>query len=99
MEAQGIGFQSLKDMLTVAGQNLQRSYTLKLGTLQETVTSRSARGINEPGGQRYARGGTEAVQPEKSECVASPDGGRIVPPKKIRDAQSVLPVGAARRLD
>ena len=38
VEAKGIGFQSLKDTLTIAGQNLQRNYTLKIGTLQETVT-------------------------------------------------------------
>ena len=37
IEAKGMGFQSLKDSIAVSGRNLQRSYTLKLGTLQETV--------------------------------------------------------------
>ena len=36
--SKGMGFQSLKDTVTVSGQNLQRNYTLKLGTLQETIT-------------------------------------------------------------
>ncbi len=37
LEATGMGFQALKDVVTVSGQNLQRNYTLKLGTLQETI--------------------------------------------------------------
>ena len=37
VEAKGMGFQPLKDGVTVSGQNVQRNYTLKLGTLQETI--------------------------------------------------------------
>jgi hypothetical protein len=89
-EARGIGFQSIKDTITVAGQNLQRSYTLKIGTLQETVTLRfnpneAAQPVNDtPGlGKLFVA--------KKTECVPSPGGGYIVPPKKIRDASPYYP--------
>ena len=32
------GFQEVKDVITISGQNLQRNVALKLGTLQETIT-------------------------------------------------------------
>ena len=35
VEAKGMGFQPLKDGVTVSGQNVQRNYTLKLGTLRD----------------------------------------------------------------
>ena len=91
VEAQGAGFQSVKDMLTVAGQNLQRSYTLLLGRLQETVTL----GFNprdtasEPVNDTPVLGKLYEVKP--AACAASPDGGRIKPPKKIRDAHPYYP--------
>jgi beta-lactamase regulating signal transducer with metallopeptidase domain len=87
MELKGSGFQSIKDVLTISGQNLQRNYTLKLGTLQETITL----------GFSTADTSTDTVmvgktyQVKKTECVPSPDGGRIVPPKKIRDAHPYYP--------
>ena len=91
VEAQGIGFQSLRDALTVAGQNLQRNYTLKIGTLQETVTlGFSVRDeTNETLRDTPVLG--KSVTPKKTECAGSPDGGRIRPPKKIRDAHPYYP--------
>jgi beta-lactamase regulating signal transducer with metallopeptidase domain len=91
VEAKGMGFQSFKDTLTIAGQNLQRSYTLKIGTLQETVTLNfSAREeTNEAVRDTPAVG--RSITPEKWECVASSDGGYILPPKKIRDAHPYYP--------
>jgi hypothetical protein len=90
-EARGIGFQSIKDVITVSGQNLQRSYTLKIGTLQETITlgfsPREA--ANEPVTDSVRVG--KSVTPRKTECTVSPAGGRIIPPKKIRDAHPYYP--------
>ena len=92
LEAQGIGFQSLKDMLTVTGQNLQRSYTLKLGRLQETINIRwSPNDPPGPGPVDTPRVVAEVPKPAPRECVASAEGGRIVPPKKIRDAHPYYP--------
>jgi beta-lactamase regulating signal transducer with metallopeptidase domain len=90
LEAKGNGFQSLKDVLTVAGQNLQRNYTLKLGTLQETITlGFSTADTSSTSSDTVTLGKT--FQAKKTECVASPNGGRIVPPKKIRDAHPYYP--------
>lgn len=90
LEAQGNGFQSVKDVLTVAGQNIQRNYTLKLGTLQETITlGFSAKDSDQPVNDTVSLGKLYTVK--RAECVPSPDGGRILPPKKIRDAHPYYP--------
>jgi hypothetical protein len=91
VEARGIGFQSIKDVLTVAAQNLQRDYTLKIGTLQETVTLgfSSTDATANPADDTPKIG--QGISPKKTECVPSADGGRIVPPKKIRDAYPYYP--------
>lgn len=89
-EAQGSGFQAIKDVLTVGGQNLQRSYTLKLGRLQETITlGFSPDDASQPVNDTPLLG--KLYVAKKAECVPSPDGGRIVPPKKIRDAHPYYP--------
>ena len=87
LEVRGIGFGTLRDSITVAGQNLQRNLTLKLGTLQETV--------NVSVDDRPTRGEPvvkEVAMPARKECVASAAGGRIVPPKKIRDVPPQYPL-------
>ncbi len=92
LEAQGIGFQSLKEMLTISGQNVQRSYTLKLGRLQETINIRwSPTDPPGPGPSDTPRVVAEVPMPARKECVATAEGGRIVPPKKIRDAHPYYP--------
>ncbi|RPI56562.1 MAG: hypothetical protein EHM55_04920 [Acidobacteria bacterium] len=95
VEIRGIGFQLIKDAITAAGKNVQRDFELKLGTLQETIIVR----IN-PNDTTSAAGqeprdvptvSAEIPMPPRKECVASADGGRIVPPKKIRDARPYYP--------
>jgi len=89
-EARGSGFQSIKDVLTVAGQNLQRAYTLKIGTLQETVTLRfDPSDATQPVTDTPSLG--KLFVAKKTECAPSPEGGRIIPPKKIRDARPYYP--------
>jgi beta-lactamase regulating signal transducer with metallopeptidase domain len=85
IEAKGAGFQSLKDIVTISGQNLQRSYTFKIGTLQET--------INVVDGGREDRPSTikEIVPKPRAACAPSSTGGKIVPPRKIRDYAPVFP--------
>ena len=92
LEAQGMGFQSLKDMLTVSSQNLQRTYTLKLGRLQETIYVRfSPSDPPSPGPSDTPVVSAEVPMPPRKECAVSTEGGRIVPPKKIRDAIPYYP--------
>jgi beta-lactamase regulating signal transducer with metallopeptidase domain len=90
-EAQGAGFQTIKDAITVGSQNMQRNYTLKIGTLQETITlafsEREA--ASEPVSDSVMVGKLYAAKP--MECTPSAAGGWIVPPKKIRDAHPYYP--------
>ena len=80
----GIGFQSLKDAVTISGQNVQRSYTLKLGTLQETI-------VVTEGGKAPASPVREVVPKPRPPCVPPAAGGQIVPPRKIRDYTPAYP--------
>ena len=79
LEVQGAGFRALSENLALSGQNLQRNYTLSVGTLQETV--------NVIDDARDPRPSTikERLVPAPVACTPSADGGRIVPPKKLRD--------------
>ncbi len=87
LEAKGMGFQVLRDSVTVSGKNFQRNYTLKLGTLMETVT------VVDSG--RDVRPSTITVKEEivvpKTECTPSGAGGQIKPPKKVRDFTPAYP--------
>ena len=85
LEVKGMGFQSLRDAVTISGQNLQRSYTLKLGTLQETVN------VVDDGREHVQSTIREVVPKTGPACVSGSAGGRIVPPKKIRDYAPVFP--------
>ena len=85
VEATGSGFQPLKDVLAVAGQNLQRNYTLKLGTLQETII------VTDDGREHRAPAVKERAAPPRAECAASGAGGQIRPPRKIRDMAPSYP--------
>ena len=85
LEAKGSGFQLLKDVVTVSGQNLQRSYTLRLGTLQETII------IADDGRDPRPSTIKERVAPARTECTPSSAGGQIVPPKKLRDYSPIYP--------
>jgi beta-lactamase regulating signal transducer with metallopeptidase domain len=91
VEVLGMGFQPIKDVVTIKGQNLSRDYSMKLGTLQETVVLRfdPSEAIKQPVHDSPNVGNTVAVA--KKECVVSSGGGRIVPPKKIRDAKPYYP--------
>ena len=91
LEARGLGFQTFKDTVAVAGQNLQRHIALRLGTLQETIQVRF-----NPADTGTAEDRPPVVKerpmPARKECVASPAGGQIVPPRKVRDVSPQYPV-------
>jgi hypothetical protein len=92
IEVNGMGFQPIKDVVTISGQNARRDYMLKLGTLQETITLRFS--PNEASAQPVQDTpnlGKLYVVTTKKECVPSAAGGYIVPPKKIRDASPYYP--------
>jgi beta-lactamase regulating signal transducer with metallopeptidase domain len=86
LEAKGMGFQAVKDAVTIAGQNLQRTYTLKIGTLQETIN------IVDDGRDSRPSTFKERPAPPRAECAPSGFGGQIVPPRKLRDFAPTYPV-------
>jgi beta-lactamase regulating signal transducer with metallopeptidase domain len=85
LEVKGNGFRVTNDTVAISGQNLQRNYTLRIGTLAETVTVRDSGGETKPSTIR------ERLTPPKTECVASDAGGQIKPPKKLRDFAPIYP--------
>jgi len=87
VEAKGMGFQILRDSVTVSGKNFQRNYTLKLGTLSETVTVIDSGRDVQPS---TITAKEEAAVP-KTECVSSGAGGQIKPPKKVRNVNPAYP--------
>lgn len=91
VEVKGNGFQLIKDAVVAAGRNLQREYELKLGTLQETINVRVSADTTGQGPRDVPTVLAERPAPPRKECVVSADGGRIVPPRKIRDARPYYP--------
>jgi hypothetical protein len=92
IEVLGIGFQSIKDEVAIGGQNARRDFVMKLGRLQETIHVRF--GPNDPPGPGPVDTPNvlaEKPMPPRKECAASAEGGRIVPPRKIRDARPYFP--------
>jgi len=87
LEAKGMGFRVVRENVTVAGKNFQRTYTLRVGTLAETVT------VIDSG--RDVQPSTISVKEEivapKTECVPSDAGGQIKPPKKVRSLNPTYP--------
>jgi beta-lactamase regulating signal transducer with metallopeptidase domain len=63
LEAKGMGFQPLKDAVNVGSQNMQRNYTLRIGTLQETINV--VDNLNDPRPSTFK----ERPAPKKVECV------------------------------
>lgn len=91
VQVEGIGFQSLRDALTIEGKNVQRNFTLMLGTLQETIMVRFDPNAAADAEAAKPPSVHEVPMPAPKECVASTAGGRIVPPKKIRSVNPQYP--------
>ena len=86
LEVRGNGFGALGDAITVAGQNLHRDLTLSMGTIQETI--RVLVNDRQPPSSPIVK---EVPMPGRKECTPSQAGGRIVPPRKIRDVSPQYP--------
>jgi TonB family protein len=89
LEAQYMGFRNFRDSVSVAGQPVQRNLSMEVGMLQETLTI-VAGGPASPGlGPQRRREGQPAA--EYDPCSASPVGGCLKPPMKIRDVKPEYP--------
>ena len=90
LEVKAIGFQTTTDAVRIGTQNVRRDMSLKVGTLQETINiifdpAETADPDTRPRAVR------EVAMPPKRECVPAATGGRIVPPRKIRDVPPHYP--------
>jgi TonB family protein len=92
------GFQTYEQKLTLDGQDVNRNITMRVGTLQETVSV--TRGSAPPSfeGQRFT--------PKPADCGASGGrggagaapvriGGQIRQPKKVRHVSPIYPEGSS----
>jgi hypothetical protein len=97
LEAELPGFQTYRQKLTLEGQDVARDITLRVGTLQETVSVQ--RGAAEPvfNGQRVTSPRAATCGPAEAATPTGPVriGGQIRQPRKIRHVAPIFPEGAA----
>jgi beta-lactamase regulating signal transducer with metallopeptidase domain len=96
LEAELPGFQTYRQKLTLDGQDVARDITLRVGTLEETVSVQ--RGASEPpfNGQRWAspRAATCGPSEAQTSTGAVRIGGQIRQPRKIRHVAPIYPEGS-----
>jgi TonB family protein len=90
------GFKQSPENVTLTGKSVRRDVKLALGELQETISIRST--PNEPAGpakttasRQYDRSG---FQRDLEGCKADVSGGRVRPPRKIKDVKPMYPESA-----
>ena len=90
LQANVAGFRPLKETVTLNGSNVQRRFTLQIGSLQEAITVTFAPGASgpEPAAAPVVK---EVSAPKLSECIATAVGGNIWAPRKIRDVNPQYP--------
>jgi TonB family protein len=97
LEGQLPGFKHASDPITLSGKSVKRDLTLALGELQETIT---VVGRPSPSGAAEPRQATTqdvspmarpGFQKALQECQPSASGGRVRPPRKIKDVKPVYP--------
>jgi len=88
LEARIPGFATSQGTITLtAGQTLQRDIALQVGTISETITV-SGRAGDPDAADRPRTATAEFTAPA---CNASPAGGDIRPPLKLRDVRPLYP--------
>lgn len=92
LEVAGLGFRKVSEEIKVAAPGVQRNVVLQIGSLSETITV----GFNPADPADPAPSPKSEIKekpaPDHSGCVASPEGGRIVAPRKLKDVAPVYPV-------
>ena len=85
------GFMPVREVVTLSEPNVDKTYSLEVGSLQETIT---VAGDGMPGNSRPAPrppSRARSTQPTYDPCSASPVGGCIRPPTKIADFKPEYP--------
>jgi len=87
------GFKKAEDSVRLTGKSVRRDLTLSLGELQETITVRGVQ-TNTVLRDDYAQQVTRyraAFQRDVDGCKPLPTGGRVRPPRKIKDVRPIYP--------
>ncbi len=95
------GFKKAEDSVTLTGKTVKRDVRLNLGELQETITVRASSGVpggvpggvngGVPGGIQTRQYDRTGFQKDLESCQASSTGGRVRPPRKIKDVKPIYP--------
>lgn len=85
-----VGFEPSKEAVSLGvGQSLQMNVTLRVGSIQETITVIG--GPDEPVGTRPINRVMTAPAPNRHPCPNPAAGGCIRPPVKLKDVRPVYP--------
>jgi TonB family protein len=99
LEVKDAGFTTLKDAVRIAGRNMERTFQLQIGSLEETitVTDRGQARVVVPTAkvQEMRRQAQQRRQSALEKCSASPPpgpvGGNILQPTKLVDVKPKYP--------
>jgi TonB family protein len=87
-----MGFMPVRENVTLAAPYVQKNYSLEVGMVQETITL--VGGGDPPNSNRPSMRSNTGYQPAQAAydpCSASPVGGCLRPPTKIRDFRPEYP--------
>jgi TonB family protein len=90
-ETEFMGFKSTRANVTLAGRSIQRNVAMEIGSLQETITVVGGPPASTAQRPASPRAPFVRPQPEYDPCGASPVGGCIKPPTKLRDVKPEYP--------
>ena len=94
------GFKKAEDSVTLKGKTVRKDVTLSLGELQETITVRASRAdeveivnkvVRASGSKADAPINRSNFQQALESCQPSTSGGRVRPPRKLKDVRPIYP--------
>jgi len=95
------GFKKAEDSVTLTGKAVKRDVTLSLGELQETISVRASKGedvevvankiVRVSGAKPDTAVSRSSYQQALESCQPSTTGGRVRPPRKLKDVKPIYP--------
>ena len=101
LQTQFIGFTTAKERVALTGDNVRRTLTMQIGTVQETINIKfdasevappappPASGVSPPSWEEFR----DRVRAKRAAdpCAQSADGGCLMPPVKLKDVKARFP--------
>jgi hypothetical protein len=90
-----LGFRTMRQPLTVAARTVTQNASLRVGSLEETITVGPAAGAPPRMVEKLEalRQAQDRVEAKTAECVPTAEGGKLKPPTKVKDVRPVYPAG------